>query len=291
MHLLSVIVPVYNRRKLVEEALVSVLSQELPVGWDLELLVVDDGSNDGTGAVLDSLRSRDPRLRIVTRVHGGTPGGARNAGVEQARGELLAFLDSDDRWLPEKVKLQIPLHEQAGHALSHTRERWLRNGREVSQGGKRFSAHRRAGDIFPDALVKCIIGPSTVMMTRRLWDETGGFRGDLEVAEDYEYWLRLVTITEVGYLEIPLTEKRAGHGDQLSEKYGQIEVFRLAGLRDLVESRWFACRRDGAAQLLASRELARKAKIYAAGARKRDRIDEANRFEELSRRAAGGCFL
>jgi glycosyltransferase involved in cell wall biosynthesis len=291
VRLLSVIIPVYNRRELVVDALVSVLNQNLPSGWDLELLVVDDGSTDGTGTMLESLRAAHPRLRIISRARGGTPGGARNAGVERSRGELLAFLDSDDRWLPGKVDEQVPLHERDGYELTHTRERWLRNGREVSQAGKRLAHHRRSGDLLEDALVKCIIGPSTVMMSRRLWEETGGFRSDLEVAEDYEYWLRLVTITEVGYLEKPLTEKRAGHGDQLSEKYGQIEVFRLAGLRDLVESRWFAHHRDQEAQLLACRELARKAGIYAAGARKRGRNAVADRFEELSLRAGRGDFL
>ncbi len=305
----SVIIPVYNRRDLVVRAVRSVITQELPPGWSLELILVDDGSTDGSPDVVQEELERwsrdDERVRalepgrpagwsVVRLNHGGTPGRARNAGAARAGGELLAFLDSDDRWLPGKLLRQIPLHTGAdqsstsGAAISHTRERWIRGDREISQAGKRFSRHRREGDLLEDALVKCIIGPSTTMISRALWDRTGGFREDLEVAEDYEYWLRLVTLTPVAYIDEPLTEKHAGHGDQLSEKYGQIEVFRLQGLQDLVERRWFAENRDLPAQRLAERELARKARIYAAGARKRGRRDDAERYEALAERYGPG---
>ena len=291
--LLSVIIPVYNRETLVARAVRSVINQDLPPGWTMELLVVDDGSTDGTAAVLwdmqDRYRGMQSRwsgartLIVLTRERGGTPGGARNFGVLHSRGRLLAFLDSDDEWLPGKLLRQIPLHEE-GARLSHTRERWMRGDREVSQAGRRFTRYRRAGDILEDALEKCIIGPSTVMIARELWEATGGFRPDMEIAEDYEYWLRLVTLTPVGYVDEPLTVKHAGHGDQLSEKYGQIEPFRLEGLRALVEEQWFARHRDETAQALAERELARKALIHAGGARKRGRLQEAEQYEALARR-------
>ncbi|TVR67910.1 MAG: glycosyltransferase [Spirochaetaceae bacterium] len=287
--MLSIVIPVYNRERLVSRAVRSVLDQQVPPGWSMELLVVDDGSTDGTGAVLRDLeREYGPPwggkvLRILSRPRGGTPGGARNYGVAHARGEVLAFLDSDDEWLPEKLLRQIPLHE-GGEVLTHTRERWIRDGREISQGGRRFSRHRRSGDLLEDALVKCIIGPSTVMISRDVWERSGGFREDLEIAEDYEYWLRLTALTAVAYLDLPLTVKYAGHGDQLSEKYGQIETFRIRALRPLVEERWFARHRDGTAQAMAERELLRKALIYAAGARKRGRIAEAEEYERLARR-------
>lgn len=288
--LLSVVIPIYNREELAWRAIDSVMTQDLPDGWTMELIVVDDGSTDGTAAMLRRAQreraGEGRRVRIVTREHTGTPGAVRNHGVALSEGECIAFLDSDDEWLPGKLLQQIPLHYEAGVDFSHTRERWIRNGREISQEGRRFS-HRRSGDLLEDALVKCIIGPSTVMMTRRVWDATGGFRPDLEIAEDYEYWLRLVTITMVAYLDIPLTAKYAGHGDQLSEKYGHIERFRIEGLRELVESRWFSRNRGLVAQNLAQRELSRKARIYANGARKRGRTDEAQRYERLVQRDAG----
>jgi glycosyltransferase involved in cell wall biosynthesis len=304
--IVSVVIPVWNRRELIAGAIDSVLSQELPPGWRLELIVVDDGSDDGTAEYLDTrfnseatsradgvptLAGVDPcdeRQPVVAVIHTprcGFPGAARNRGVAHASGELLAFLDSDDRWLPGKLRAQIPVHRpDSGDGgidpfpgspvparLSHTREIWMRNGREVSQ---RTQRHHRAGDIFPDALVKCIVGPSTVMIDGDLYRSTGGFREDLEVAEDYEYWLRLLATTPVAYLDHPFTTKQAGDWEQLSEKYGEIERFRIAALRDLVVSG--ALTRDVAAR----RELARKLRVYAAGARKRGRRTEAAACEE-----------
>ena len=138
--------------------------------------MVDDGSTDATVACLRPLRE----LRIVRQDHTGMPGQARNAGARVARGEYLAFLDSDDLWLPHKLAVQVAAAVAAGDAINHTRERWLRGARLVSQRGQH---HRRSGDLFADSLRKCIIGPSTVLLRRAAFEEAGGFREDLEIAE------------------------------------------------------------------------------------------------------------
>lgn len=280
----SVIIPVYNRARLVREAVESVRAQTIP---DLELIVVDDGSTDDTPAVLAELAAAPPDGRLTVRriAHDGHPGAVRNRGAERARGRYLAFLDADDLWRPQKVERQLALHGRgtAGATgaprISHTRELWLRNGREISQRGMN---HAREGDVFADALGKCTIGPSTVILERRLFEESGGFREDLEIAEDYELWLRITAREQVAYLDEPLTVKRAGHGDQLSEKYGQIEVFRIAALRELVRGGFFdrvdaELRADhGPGRSAPARaELARKCRIYAAGCEKRGRHTEA----------------
>ncbi len=133
--------------------------------------------------------------------------------------------------------------------------------------------------LFDDALQKCIIGPSTVVMERSLFVESGGFREDLEIAEDYELWLRITPDERVGYIDTPLIVKRGGHEDQLSSKYGQIEIFRIHALLELVESGYFS----GGNQARATGELSRKCAIYANGARKRGKNDEAERYEALAR--------
>ncbi len=269
--LVSVVVPTYNRLSLLQEAVGSVLAQSFR---DRELIVVDDGSTDGTEAYGQALRGTG--VRYLRRRHSGRPGAVRNAGAALARGRFLAFLDSDDLWLSEKLELQLSrLREQAGVRICHTRELWLRQGRRVSQSGQR---HRREGDLFADSLRKCIIGPSTVLVDRALFQAAGGFREDLEIAEDYELWLRLTAREKVTYLDRPLVVKRAGHPGQLSEKYGQIEIFRIRALLLFLGDQTLPAEN----RRLAAAELARKCRIHAAGCRKRGREEEARQVLELA---------
>ena len=145
----------------------------------------------------------------------------------------------------------------------------------VSQTSQR---HKREGDIFEDSLVKCIIGPSTVIMKKELFEKQGGFREDLEIAEDYELWLRITADIPVAYIDEPLVIKRAGDWPQLSEKYGQIEIFRINALKELVERSFFKADK----MALAKKVLAEKSRIYAAGCRKRGKASEALLYEELA---------
>ncbi len=272
--MVSVVIPVYNRAGMIAEAVRSCLDQERVT----EVIVVDDGSTDGSGQVVTDVFGDESRVRYVLISHSGYPGFVRNRGAELAEGQYLAFLDSDDIWLPGKIATQLAIH-RAGEEprISHTRERWVRSGKTISQSSQR---HRRTGDVFGDALQKCILGPSTVLMERSLFVETGGFREDLEIAEDYEYWLRITDRHRVGYIPDECTVKRAGHGDQLSEKYGHIEYFRIKALRGIVDGNVLEpAHRDSARS-----ELARKCRIYAAGAEKRGKVDEANHFRELAER-------
>lgn len=274
--LISVLVPTYNRKALLRESLESIFAQEF-TGY--EVIVVDDGSNDGTEKMMSGLRNRS-NLRYICVNHSGLPGKVRNIGAAEGQGEYLAFLDSDDLWLPEKLSKQLRYMKAGALRISHTREIWLREGKEISQKGQK---HRREGMIFRDALKKCIIGPSTVIMERELFEESGGFREDLEIAEDYEFWLRITCRHPIGYLDEALTIKRAGSWEQLSEKYGHIEYFRIKGLRDLVENGYFED-----LHILARQELVRKCRIYAAGCRKRGRSEEAARFEREAEEFAQG---
>jgi len=270
--LVSVIIPVYNRFELAKEAVSSVLGQTYR---DLELIIVDDGSIDMTPLLL-TYYNDDLRVKYLKIKHSGMPGLVRNKGVDIARGKYIAFLDSDDLWVSGKIEKQMKYFASNPSSLIvHTREAWVRNGKTVSQAG--FN-HKRFGNIFPDALEKCIIGPSTVLIEKKLYKELGGFRDDMEIAEDYELWLRLTDSNDVGYIDEPLITKRAGHGDQLSEKYGQIEIFRIRGLQNLVEQGYFSLEN----QKLAEQELARKCKIYAAGCRKRSKNEEAEIYESIA---------
>ncbi len=277
--LVSVIIPVYNRPSLVLEALESVLSQTCS---DFEIIVVDDGSDDNTPGILQEFKERASELRpeisvlIIRQIHSGMAGQVRNRGVKDAAGSLIAFLDSDDLWVPEKLELQTACFRNNPQVqIVHTREHWRRGEKTVSQ---KTQKHLRKGDVFLHALEKCILGPSTVMMKSELFRATGGFHESTEIAEDYEYWLRLTASCLVDYLEAPLTIKRAGKWDQLSEKYGQIEIFRINALKRLVEEKLLPRERVSDA----SEALARKCRIYAAGCLKRGKVEEADKFNMIA---------
>jgi len=275
--MLTIIVPTYNRLPYLKNAINSVSCQ---IYRHFQLVVVDDGSTDDTADYVQNLNNRES-LRYLRIPHCSMPGKVRNAGARLATGEYLAFLDSDDLWKPEKLARQVAFFEEHPEIrICHIREIWQRGEKIVSQAGQK---HRRSGDIFADALKKCIIGPSTVMMRRELFGEFGGFREDLEIAEDYELWLRITAKYPVGYIDEPLVVKRGGHADQLSEKYGQIEIFRIKALHLNLEQGTF----EGEQRQLAARELVRKCRIYAQGCEKRGKVEEAVHYREIARRYGG----
>lgn len=269
--LVSVIIPVYNREKMICEAVESVLQQTYS-NW--ELIIADDGSTDNTMSVLGAYK-KHPQISVLSLKHSGCPGLVRNNAVESAAGRWLAFLDSDDLWMKEKLEREIKLlNHSSSCRFVHSLERWERNGKVVSQVHRK---HKKEGDLFETSLGKCEIGPSTVVMERTLFMHYGGFRNDLEICEDYEFWLRITAENPIAYVDRELVVKRGGHSDQLSTKYGFIEIFKINALKFLVEEQMF----EREKMVLARRELARKCKIYSSGCRKRGREKEAMEFETL----------
>jgi glycosyltransferase involved in cell wall biosynthesis len=268
----SVIIPTHNRAALVREAVASVKAQTYR---DFEVLVVDDASTDATWEALAAWRE----VRVLRHACRRGVAAARNTGIDAARGEWLAFLDSDDLWLPEKLARQMAyLKDQPDLLISQTDETWVRRGVKVNKP----AAHRKvAGRIFFASLERCLISPSAVILNRRLLEAHGGFDEDLAAAEDYDLWLRLTWRYEVGLVDEPLVIKRGGHPDQLSRQWG-IDRFRiralvkLLGEPDLPE----ACARA------ARRRLAVKCAIYAQGCKKRGKLAEAAYYGALGRQAS-----
>jgi glycosyltransferase involved in cell wall biosynthesis len=265
--LVSVIIPTYNRAGLVRQALASVKAQTYR---DFEIVVVDDGGTDDTYEVL----SADRELRVLRLPSRRGVSAARNTGISAARGEWLAFLDSDDLWLPDKLARQILWLEGAPELrLCQTDETWVRRGVRVNKP----AGHRKmAGQIFLPSLSRCMISPSAVMLHRRLLEAHGGFDATLPAAEDYDLWLRLTWRYEVGLVDEPLVIKRGGHPDQLSAQWG-IDRFRIRALVKLLAEPDL----PGAYARAARRMLAAKCAIYAQGCRKRGRQTEAAWYENL----------
>lgn len=263
--LVSVILPTYNRWPLVNEAVESVLAQS---AQDFELIVVDDGSTDGTAK---ELAEYGARLRLFSQHRSGVSA-ARNLGVREARGRFLAFLDSDDLWRPEKLAVQTAFMEQHPQCqICQTEEIWLRNGARVNP---RAIHQKPSGDIFLRSLELCLVSPSAVMMKRELFDATGGFDEALPVCEDYDLWLRIAVDHHVALIAEPLVIKRGGHADQLSHSRWGMDRYRVAALQKLLRSGIRGARRAAA---LAT--LRRKVAILAQGARKRGKEQEAGDYE------------
>jgi glycosyltransferase involved in cell wall biosynthesis len=263
----SVIIPTYNRWPIVHEAIESVRAQRFR---DFELIVVDDGSTDGTVCELGTLGGG---LRLV-RQHRKGVAAARNAGVRFARGRYIAFLDSDDLWLPNKLAIQTAFMEQnTGCEISQTEEIWVRRGVRVNPKQK----HRKpSGDIFRRSLDLCLVSPSAVMMTQGLFERLGGFDEAFPVCEDYDLWLRIGVERGVALIPTALVVKRGGHADQLSRWVWGMDRYRVVALQKLLQTGLQGKRRDWVIEA-----LKRKIGILCQGARKRGREGEAAGYEAL----------
>jgi glycosyltransferase involved in cell wall biosynthesis len=257
----SVIIPTYNRAAMVKEAIASVLAQSYA---DRELIVVDDGSTDATEAALADFL---PQLTYVRQEHQGVSA-ARNRGAAMARGEYLAFLDSDDLWLADKLKRQMRFMTSHPEArICYTDEIWIRRGMRVNPMKK----HRKySGMIFPHCLPLCIISPSSALFDRRLFEEAGRFDETLAVCEDYDLWLRIAARHPVYLVDEPLIVKRGGHDDQLSRSRTGQDRYRIAALEKLLQGDLLSPDQ----RALAVHELVRKCSIYANGCMKRGRFEE-----------------
>jgi glycosyltransferase involved in cell wall biosynthesis len=263
----TVIVPTYNRAS-VFAAIDSVLRQR---GAVFDLIVIDDGSTDETWRELEHTAAHANEnairgfMRIVRTDHRGVAA-ARNTGVAMASTELIAFLDSDDLWEPDKLARQLDfMREHREYAISQTEERWLHKGSFRNPGAR----HRKcAGDIFVESLRTCLISPSAVIMRRDLFEEMGGFDEDLTAAEDYDLWLRILLDHEVGLLGETHVTRHAGHKGQLSATIPALDRFRILTLMALLaRSELSPTRREAVCDVLAE-----KCAIYAKGliCRKRD---------------------
>jgi glycosyltransferase involved in cell wall biosynthesis len=265
---ISVVIPTFNRAGMVTEAVESVLNQTCR---DFELIVVDDGSTDGT---FDILAAMDGPIQVLRRENGGVSA-ARNTGIAAARGELLAFLDSDDIWLPEKLAVQAGFMSVFPAAtLCHTEEIWLRNGKRVNP--RKHHAKAR-GPEFRRLLRDCLISPSSVMIRRSVLLEAGGFDENLPACEDYDLWLRLARDHDIHLIDRPLVVKRGGHDDQLSRTIPALDRYRVRALEKLLD------RGLSDEDAMEVREvLAEKCLIIAGGSDRRGRADEARRFRDLA---------
>ena len=223
---ISVIIPTFNRIDHLSKCIISVLKQTYPVD---EIILVDNGSNDKT---VDYIRKNFNNVKVFIERKRGVSF-ARNFGILNSKNNWIAFLDSDDEWLENKIEEQVKVIIKSNYKaeIIHTNEKWIRNARTQNQKKKH---KKKGGKIFKDCLEICKISPSSVLIKKKLFDKYGSFNTTFKVCEDYELWLRLTSKIKVYYVNEVMLIKHGGHSDQLSKKYWGIDRYRIKALENLI---------------------------------------------------------
>jgi glycosyltransferase involved in cell wall biosynthesis len=252
---ISVIIPTYNRGDVLDRAIKSVLSQTYK---NYELIVVDDGSTDNTSRILSKFTDK---IRFYSKLHGGVSS-ARNFGLEKSEGTWVAFLDSDDYWLPEKLDRQMQyLKEHPDIMIVQTDEKWIRNGKFVNPMKKH---QKYSGWIFPQCLPLCIVSPSAVLVHQKIFNDVSVFDENLPVCEDYDLWLRIAYKYQIALIPEKLIVKTGGHSDQLSRQYWGMDRYRIQALEKLLKEDITDDQRK-----LVLKEIIKKLTVLETGRRKR----------------------
>ncbi|NOQ35372.1 MAG: glycosyltransferase [Methylococcaceae bacterium] len=264
---MSVIIPSYNRAELLNRALKSVYAQTHSPD---EVIIIDDGSTDNTRELISK---NYPHASYLYQENKGVSA-ARNTGIQEATGEWLAFLDSDDEWLPDKLATQINALNTSDFKVCHTEEIWIRNGVRVNQMQK----HKKSGGwIFKQCLPLCAMSPSSIIIHRDIFKQIGLFDTSFPACEDYDLWLKITARYPVLFIEEPQIKKYGGHENQLSQQYWGMDRFRIQALENIINSGCLEADNKAAA----IKVLLKKAKIYQKGALKRGKDEEAARYQQL----------
>ena len=264
---ISVIIPTFNRKHTLQRAIDSVLAQTFK---PYEIIIVDDGSKDGTK---EWLLQNYPSVQYIHQPNNGVSS-ARNKGIQISQGSWIALLDSDDEWMPEKLEYQSRFIEvNRDSSFCHTNEIWIRNGVRVNQMKK----HKKyGGDIFKHCLDICRISPSSSIIKKDVFEEVGAFDESLTVCEDYDLWLRVTAKFNILFLDEPLIKKYGGHLDQLSRVPEGIEQYRIRSLEKILSMGSLTETQFRSAKDM----LIHKLNIYAKGLKKRDKYEELTSTEK-----------
>lgn len=270
--LISVIIPVYNRAWCIKDALDSVINQTYR---NIELVVVDDGSDDETGQILKNYKDNHENIKVLFQKNRGVSS-SRNLGILNSNGDFIAFLDSDDLWEPKKLETQIGYFEADKSAVvCQTEEIWIRNNKRINP---RKRHKKPCGDIFIPSLSLCLVSPSAVMMKREFFERTGLFDEKMTACEDYDLWLRASMFFDFHLVDRPLVIKRGGHSDQLSS-LPLLDKFRIYSIKKILDQGIPQKEKKTAAL----EKIIEKCMIYMEGCKKRFKMEEYCVYDALKR--------
>ena len=275
MAAVSVIIPTFNRSHKIARAVASVLYQTFS---DYEILVVDDGSGDATSEALTPFL---PHIKRITHSKNLGVSAARNTGIRESHSPLVAFLDSDDYWLPGKLAAQVSFFSEHPEAVAcQTEERWIRRGVRVNPMKKHL---KPSGEIFEPSLKLCVVSPSAVLLKRSLLEEVGVFNEGFPVCEDYDLWLRISWKYPIWLIPEPLVIKEGGAPDQLSRSIEGMDQYRIRSIVKLIGS---GCLNENQTEA-ALKELRFKCRIYGNGCLRRGKREEGLYYLNLPHSLAG----
>lgn len=195
----SVVLPTFNRERTIRRAITSVLSQ---AGISLELIVVDDASSDNTLRVIEDLLA-DERVRLVRNETCGGGAAARNRGLELAKGEFIAFQDSDDEWLADKLALQVADLTARETSFAGNFTSFIRVARESAEYLPHLAAMRSGDTLFSSLIRKNFITTQSLLIRRQVIEEIGGFDEGLPRFQDWDLVLRIASRWDLAYLDTP----------------------------------------------------------------------------------------
>ena len=239
--LVSVIIAAYNRAQFVGQAILSALDQTVQ---DSEIIVVDDGSTDATSQVLSQFGDR---IQIIRQINQGRSA-ARNAGVSIARADIIAFLDSDDMWMPDKLAKQLSLfdaHPAVG--LAHTfsdvvDENGIRLRKQTRRRQHLYRDAVRRGYTYEGMSQQCTMFLSTVAARRECWDHVGPMDTNIPAFEDWDWYLRVAIKAKIGTIPETLVHFRQHAGNTSSQDFfeGRLKTCQnhLALLAKWPDSKW-----------------------------------------------------
>jgi glycosyltransferase involved in cell wall biosynthesis len=199
----SVIVPAFNAEQYIEECINSVIAQTYQ---NIEIIVINDGSIDQTRHKVEQLHNDKIRL---FNINNSGAAGARNYGIEQAKGEWIAFLDADDIWLPEKLETQLQYCKGAN--WSHTDFFYTGYVYEDKTLGSSLTK-KYGGNIFEALLQDNFVGTSDVIVKKAIVQKLGGFDPQYRYLEDWDLWLKIAADHEICYCDKPLSLYRTHAG-------------------------------------------------------------------------------
>jgi glycosyltransferase involved in cell wall biosynthesis len=231
--LVSVVIPVYNGEQYLEKTVESILAQDYK---NIELILVNDGSSDNSAAIMKALEDKDSRVKPFYNENGGVAY-ARNFGINQAKGEFVAFCDQDDLWLPSKISKQIPLFDNPNIGLVYSGA--IAQYELYNKQSKPGFKNKHKGDVFNQLVKINMFTCCTAVVRQTNLAQVNGFDDDraLMGVDDWHLWLKLAMVCEFDYVEEHLAI-HVFHGDNYSlndEKMHEAEIVCLNKIEQIAK--------------------------------------------------------